>query len=85
VAALAELIRGATHLTEAPELLWIASAGDLMLGRGAEQILFREGPEGIFSGAAAILRDADLSLVNLEGAVSARGTRTAKALFVWFV
>jgi poly-gamma-glutamate synthesis protein (capsule biosynthesis protein) len=81
-AALEALIReGARSRLAArpPELLWIASAGDLMLGRGAERILVREGPEGLFGEAAAILRDADLTLVNLEGAVSSRGTRTEKA------
>jgi poly-gamma-glutamate synthesis protein (capsule biosynthesis protein) len=62
-----------------PELLWIAVAGDLMLGRGAEGILLGEGAGGLFGGAAAVLRDADLTLVNLEGAVSSRGTRTEKA------
>jgi poly-gamma-glutamate synthesis protein (capsule biosynthesis protein) len=83
-AALEALIRdGARSLSSPPagppELLWIASAGDLMLGRGAEGILLREGAGGLFGGAAAILRDADLTLVNLEGAVTARGTKTEKA------
>jgi poly-gamma-glutamate synthesis protein (capsule biosynthesis protein) len=80
-AALEALIRErAESLTVGqPELLWVASAGDLMLGRGAERILFDEGAGGLFGGAAAILRDADLALVNLEGAVSSRGTRTEKA------
>jgi poly-gamma-glutamate synthesis protein (capsule biosynthesis protein) len=64
---------------ELPALCRIASAGDLMLGRGAEEILFSEGPAGIFGGTAEFLRDADLALVNLEGAMSSRGTRVQKS------
>jgi poly-gamma-glutamate synthesis protein (capsule biosynthesis protein) len=82
IAALAEMIREeARSLPESspPELLWIALAGDLMLGRGAERILLSEGPQGLFGRAAVILKEADLTLVNIEGAVSARGTRTEKA------
>jgi poly-gamma-glutamate synthesis protein (capsule biosynthesis protein) len=81
IAALAEMIRKEARSCPAapPELLWIACSGDLMLGRGAERILFSEGPQGLFGGAAAVLKEADLTLVNLEGAVSARGTRTEKA------
>ncbi|MDR1908840.1 MAG: CapA family protein [Spirochaetaceae bacterium] len=56
-----------------PGIVWIGAAGDLMLGRGAEEILFREGPRGIFGGAADLLASSDLALVNLEGAVSSRG------------
>jgi poly-gamma-glutamate synthesis protein (capsule biosynthesis protein) len=50
-----------------------------MLERGAGDILLNEGPEGIFGGTAEFLRDADLALVNLEGAVSGRGTRAQKS------
>jgi poly-gamma-glutamate synthesis protein (capsule biosynthesis protein) len=63
---------------EPPAILWIAAAGDLMLGRGAEGILLREGPGGIFGETAALIREADLAVVNLEGAVSRRGTRAEK-------
>jgi poly-gamma-glutamate synthesis protein (capsule biosynthesis protein) len=49
-----------------------------MLNRGAEDILLREGPGGIFGAAAPLIRDADLSLINLEGAVSSRGARAEK-------
>lgn len=66
-------------IEESPEILWIASAGDLMLGRGASEILLKEGPEGIFGGTAEFLLQADLALVNLEGAVSKRGTKVQKS------
>jgi poly-gamma-glutamate synthesis protein (capsule biosynthesis protein) len=78
---LKELLQAASKpfIEEAPEILWIVSAGDLMLGRGASEILLREGPQGIFGGTAALLLKADLALVNLEGAVSNRGTKTPKS------
>ncbi|GHV74263.1 hypothetical protein AGMMS49940_15650 [Spirochaetia bacterium] len=61
-----------------PQLFWLAAAGDLMLGRGAGEILLREGPEGIFGETAALLAGADLAIVNLEGALSDRGDRVEK-------
>ncbi|MDR2246948.1 MAG: CapA family protein [Treponema sp.] len=80
-AALEGVIRNRARslLAGPPEMLWIASAGDLMLGRGAERILLDEGAGGLLGEAAALFRDADLALVNLEGAVSSRGTRAKKA------
>jgi poly-gamma-glutamate synthesis protein (capsule biosynthesis protein) len=62
-----------------PRILWLAAAGDLMLGRGAGDILLGEGPEGIFGGTAALIAGADLAIVNLEGAVSGRGSPVEKA------
>lgn len=62
-----------------PGLVWIGAAGDLMLGRGAEDILLREGAQGVFGGAADLFARSDLALVNLEGAISAGGDRAAKA------
>jgi poly-gamma-glutamate synthesis protein (capsule biosynthesis protein) len=50
-----------------------------MLDRGAAEILFKEGPGGIFGGTAPLLAAADLALVNLEGVVSDRGTRVKKS------
>jgi poly-gamma-glutamate synthesis protein (capsule biosynthesis protein) len=61
-----------------PDLLWLAVAGDLMLGRGAGDILLREGPQGIFGKTADFFAQADLALLNLEGAVSSRGGRIEK-------
>ncbi|MDR1655050.1 MAG: CapA family protein [Treponema sp.] len=80
-AALAEFLQAAPKEMphEKPSLFWIASAGDLMLGRGAGEILLREGPSGIFGETAALLAEADLALLNLEGAVTGRGSRTEKA------
>lgn len=62
-----------------PAPVWIAAGGDLMLDRGAEEILFQEGPEGIFGGTAAMLEAAGIALVNLEGVVSVRGEKTPKS------
>jgi poly-gamma-glutamate synthesis protein (capsule biosynthesis protein) len=62
-----------------PGLIWIAAGGDLMLDRGAAEILFDEGPAGIFGDTAALLARSDLALVNLEGAVSGRGTKVKKS------
>jgi poly-gamma-glutamate synthesis protein (capsule biosynthesis protein) len=64
---------------EPPVILRIASGGDVMLGRGAAEILFEEGPGGIFGGTADFLARADIALVNLEGAVSSRGTKVKKS------
>jgi poly-gamma-glutamate synthesis protein (capsule biosynthesis protein) len=77
-AARRERAAGAGFGEGPPEILWIAAAGDLMLGRGAEAVLIREGPAGLFGDAAAPLRDADLTVLNLEGAVSSRGEPAAK-------
>jgi poly-gamma-glutamate synthesis protein (capsule biosynthesis protein) len=81
IAVMEDLLRNSPKplIRGQPEILWIASAGDLMLDRGAQDILFREGPEGIFGGTAELLADSDLALVNLEGAVSSRGVKVAKS------
>jgi poly-gamma-glutamate synthesis protein (capsule biosynthesis protein) len=64
---------------EPPRLFWIAAGGDVMLGRGASEILLREGPGGIFGESAALLAAADLALINLEGPLSVRGRRVQKS------
>jgi poly-gamma-glutamate synthesis protein (capsule biosynthesis protein) len=69
----------------APQLFWIASGGDTMLDRGASDILLKEGPAGIFGGTAQMLADCDLSLINLEGVVSRRGTKVQKSFNFRFV
>jgi poly-gamma-glutamate synthesis protein (capsule biosynthesis protein) len=66
-------------IEERPRIFWVCSGGDLMLDRGAAGILLREGPEGILGETAAFISQADLSLVNLEGAVSSRGVKTPKS------
>jgi poly-gamma-glutamate synthesis protein (capsule biosynthesis protein) len=64
---------------EAPRVVWIAAGGDVMLGRGASEILFKEGAEGIFGGTAALLKNADIAVINLEGVISARGEKIQKS------
>ncbi|MDR2632814.1 MAG: CapA family protein [Treponema sp.] len=66
-------------MEQPPEICWIAAAGDMMLGRGASEILAQEGPQGILGKTAALCADADISLVNLEGPVSNRGTKARKS------
>jgi poly-gamma-glutamate synthesis protein (capsule biosynthesis protein) len=61
-----------------PKPFWIAVGGDVMLGRGATEILLREGPQGVFGKTAQMLASSDLSLLNLEGVVSARGEKVSK-------
>jgi poly-gamma-glutamate synthesis protein (capsule biosynthesis protein) len=56
-----------------------------MLDRGASEILFREGPAGIFGETAEMLDRADLALVNLEGVVSRRGEKVQKSFNFRFV
>ena len=68
-----------TLIRAPPRPLWIAAGGDLMLERGASDILLREGPAGIFGGTAAMLESADLTLVNLEGVISRRGEKITKS------
>jgi poly-gamma-glutamate synthesis protein (capsule biosynthesis protein) len=66
-------------IEEKPHITWIASGGDLMLDRGAQDILFKEGPEAVFGETAEFLLSAELALVNLEGPVSSRGQKVAKS------
>jgi poly-gamma-glutamate synthesis protein (capsule biosynthesis protein) len=66
-------------IEERPRIFWVCSGGDLMLDRGAAEILLEDGPEGIFGETAAFILEADLALVNLEGAVSGRGVKTPKS------
>ena len=74
-----------TLLRPQPKPLWIVSGGDLMLERGASEILFREGPVGIFGGTAAMLESADLALVNFEGVASRLGEKVPKSFNFRFV
>ena len=66
-------------VTVPPRPFWIVSGGDVMLGRGAQEILLREGPKGIFGGTAEMLASPALALVNLEGVISGKGAKTEKA------
>jgi len=62
-----------------PSIVWICAAGDLMLGRGAGDILIKEGAEGIFGKTADYFKRSDLNMLNLEGAVSGSGARVLKS------
>jgi poly-gamma-glutamate synthesis protein (capsule biosynthesis protein) len=66
-------------IREEPRIAWIVSGGDLMLDRGAEDLLFKEGPEAVFGETAGLLSSAGLALVNLEGPVSSRGQKVEKS------
>ncbi|MCL2181122.1 MAG: CapA family protein [Treponema sp.] len=68
-----------------PEPLWITSGGDMMLERGATEILLSEGPAGIFGRTAEMFASSDVALVNLEGVISARGERVPKSYNFRFV
>jgi poly-gamma-glutamate synthesis protein (capsule biosynthesis protein) len=72
-------------LQDMPELFWIAAGGDTMLDRGASEILFKEGPAGIFGGTAEMLASSDLTLINLEGVISSRGEKVPKSFNFRFV
>ena len=63
----------------APSIVWICAAGDLMLDRGSGNILIDEGAEGILGKTADYFKRSDLNMVNLEGAVSNRGAKVAKS------
>jgi poly-gamma-glutamate synthesis protein (capsule biosynthesis protein) len=64
---------------DAPSIVWICAAGDLMLGRGAGDILIKEGARGIFGKTADYFKRSDLNIVNLEGAISNSGARVIKS------
>jgi len=63
----------------APSIVWICAAGDLMLGRGAGDILIKEGARGIFGKTADYFKRSDVNLLNLEGAISSSGARVIKS------
>jgi len=85
--ALEKALAGAPKplLGNEPEIFWITAGGDTMLERGASEILFEEGPSGIFGGTAEMLASADLALINLEGVISDRGEKVKKSFNFRFV
>jgi poly-gamma-glutamate synthesis protein (capsule biosynthesis protein) len=85
-AALFRLIRehNKPQAEERPRLYRIAAGGDVMLGRGVQELLFAEGPEAVLGGTAALVKEADLSVINLEGAVTDRGEPAEKAYIFRF-
>ena len=67
--------------TEVPPTrrLTIAAVGDLMLGRTVGARVVADGPEFVFDDeVASVLRDADLTIGNLETSISERGTPADK-------
>jgi len=72
-------------LGDTPEIVWISAGGDTMLERGASEILFAEGPAGIFGGTAEMLASSDLALINLEGVISRLGEKVQKSFNFRFV
>ena len=68
-----------------PEPFWVTAGGDMMLGRGATDILLDEGPRGIFGGTAEMIASSDLAMVNLEGVLSRRGTMVPKSFHFRFI
>jgi len=72
-------------LNDMPKVIWISVGGDTMLDRGASDILFKEGPVGIFGGTAEMLASSDITLVNLEGVISSRGEKVPKSFNFRFV
>jgi poly-gamma-glutamate synthesis protein (capsule biosynthesis protein) len=69
-------------INEKPVLTWISSAGDMMLGRNAGNILLNQGPGALLGAAAEIILQSDLAMVNLEGPLSSRG-RPAQKTFTF--
>jgi len=67
------------------ELTWLTAGGDMMLERGATEILLDEGPSGIFGETAQMLALSDIALVNLEGVISSRGQRVTKSFTFRFI
>ncbi len=63
------------------EITWIGAVGDIMPGRGVQDILINNenGREIIFSDTLTILRDCDLLMGNLEGPVTFHKTAIDKA------
>jgi poly-gamma-glutamate capsule biosynthesis protein CapA/YwtB (metallophosphatase superfamily) len=66
---------------EDPRIRWIAAVGDLMLGRGIDDILLsgKDGIEKVFGDTLEELRTADFLLGNLEGPLTARGKKADKS------
>ncbi len=65
-----------------PYVLTVGGVGDMMLGRGIEDILISRGDRGlsyIFSDTLPVLRSQDVLIGNLEGAVTLGGTKIPKS------
>ena len=60
---------------EAMEKVHLLFGGDTMLGRKVNEVIHREGPAYPLAALASVTRAADLFLVNLECAITARDLR----------
>ena len=54
-----------------PKVLFVCSAGDMMLGRGVDTEMIESGsPDSVFTNTLPILQSSDLTIGNLEGTVT---------------
>lgn len=65
---------------EKKQTVFVASVGDLMLGRGVQDILLHDGSglQSVFTDTLPILQNNDITIGNLEGAVTEAETKLAK-------
>ncbi|MCF7913955.1 MAG: CapA family protein [Spirochaetaceae bacterium] len=66
-------ISSPTSSSDSPELVWIGGVGDMMLQRGVQELLIRNGKAGmhtVFQDTLPVLQQQDLLIGNLEGAVT---------------
>jgi len=70
----------AKPFTEVDSTVWVTAVGDMMLGRGASEVLLaQDGILNIFGSYVEVFNKSDLVLGNLEGAVSERGKALKKS------
>ncbi|MDZ7793995.1 MAG: CapA family protein [Spirochaetia bacterium] len=72
----------ASAASGAGHIVWIGAVGDMMLQRGVQDVLIRNGTEGlhtIFQDTLPILQQQDLLIGNLEGAVTRHSVATPKS------
>ncbi|MDR2965803.1 MAG: CapA family protein [Treponema sp.] len=76
-----EIIEAAENplVSYTPQPFWITAGGDMMLGRGATEVLQREGAKGLFGGTAELILSSHLAMATLEGVISNRGERVPKS------
>jgi len=64
--------------TSIPKKLTVIAVGDILLDRQVGEMIKKYGVDEPFSGVTNILSDADVTIANLECALSTRGTRADK-------
>jgi len=70
---------------DCPSPIWLVAGGDVMLERGATELLLDEGPKGIFGETAGMIFSADIALLNLEGVISRKGKKVPKTYNFRFI